>query len=277
MDLSVLAVRVILAAEAVQLFYWLVLGKGYEEPQIHLIAILLAAALTWRKAGDRRKPLAIGLLGGLLTILTVIYTSDLGLWYAIPHGLVGILFGVAVILCALEEQHGVRGRFWAYLLLFSLAFISVFGKGFTLRAGISETNTVLGIRGMIRHGPAAGILTNYMQAYIANTTYEEFQEYLEPDMNCLVVASVVGTPGTTLYLYNQSRVCHFSIINPATYNERLLDYWQLYPEKYPDVIVVDCWFGQPRIEESSWMMRYIEEDFGYSDVIDGKYVRYYFR
>ena len=275
--LPILAVWLVIAGEAVQLFYWLVPRKGYEEPQIHLIVILLAAALVWRRADGRRKALAVGLSGSVLTILAVVYMSDLGVWYAIPHGLTGILLGVAAIVLALEEQCGQRGRPWIYLLLFSLAFVSVFGKGFTLRAGKTPTNTVLGVGGIIRKGPSAGIITNYMQAYITNSTYEEFQKYVGEGSKCLIVTNMVGTAGTSPYMFTGSQVCHFSIVDPTSYDERLLTYWELYPEKSPDVIVVDCWYGELKEAEDSWIMQYIENDFGYTDMVDGKYVRYYFR
>lgn len=279
------AVWMVIAGEAVQLFYWLVPRKGYEEPQIHLIVILLAVVLVWRKADGRKKALTVGLLGSALTILAVIYMSDLGVWYAIPHGMTGILLGVVVLVLALEEQCGKNGKpkgfpkgnLWIYLLLFSLAFVSVFGKGFTLRAGKTPTNTVLGVGGIIRKGPSAGIITNYMQAYITNSTYEEFQKYVGQDRKCLIVTNMVGTAGTSPYMFTGSQVCHFSIVDPTSYDERLLVYWELYPEKVPDVIVVDCWYGELQESEDSWIMQYIENDFGYTDMVDGKYVRYYFR
>ncbi len=273
----VFAVWMILAAEAVQLFYWLVPRKGYEEPQIHLIVILLAAVFVWRRAGSRRKAAAAGFAGSLLTILAVVYMSDMGVWYAIPHGLLGVLLGAAVLIFALEEQYGEKGRCWVYLLLFSLAFVSVFGKGFTLRAGKTPTNTVLGVGGIIRKGPSAGIFTGYMQAYITNSTYDEFQEYVEPGSNCLIVTNMVGTAGTSPYLFTGARVCHFSVVDPTSYDERLLTYWGRYPGKEPDVIVVDCWYGELKEAEDSWIMQYIENDFGYTQVVDGKYVRYYIR
>ena len=274
---AIFAVWLIIAGEAVQLFYWLVPRKGYEEPQIHLLVILLAVALFWRRADKRRRALAVGLLGSVLTILAVVYMSDLGVWYAIPHGMPGILLGVAALVLALEEECGQRGRPWIYLLLFSLAFVSVFGKGFTLRAGKTPTNTVLGVGGIIRKGPSAGIVTNYMQAYITNSTYEEFQEYVGRDSKCLIVTNMVGTAGTSPYMFTGAKVCHFSIVDPTSYDERLLTYWELYPEKVPDVIVVDCWYGELQELEDSWIMQYIENDFGYTDMVDGKYVRYYFR
>ena len=58
-------------------------------------------------------------------------------------------------------------------------------------------------------------------------------------------------------------------------DKRLLVYWELYPEKEPDVIVVDCWYGQLQEDVDSWIMQYIENEFGYTQVSDGRYVRFY--
>ena len=47
----------------------------------------------------------------------------------------------------------------------------------------------------------------------------------------------------------------------------------MYPEKYPNVIIVDCWYGQLMTDPEGWLMQYIENDFGYVQVNDGKYIR----
>ncbi len=272
----VFAVLLVLSAELVQLYYWMVLQKGYEEPQIHLLVVLLAAAAVWRYAGPQRGALCIGLLGGALSILVVIYMSDLGIVYSIPHGLLGVIFAAAVLVCALERQ-GKEGRMWIHVLLLSLALCSIFGKGFTLRAGKTETNSVLGIGGIIREGPAAGVLTNYMQAYIANCTYEDFMEETNEGETCLIVTNRPGESGTSPYLFRNLSVSHFSIVDPTSYDERLLTYWELYPEKAPDVVVVDCWYGQLMEAEDSWILQYLEKEFGYTEATDGRYVRFYRR
>lgn len=266
------------AAEGIQLFYWLVLQKGYEEPQIHLFTVCLLAAVVWRFGDDRKKRLLPCLIGGLLILLAVLYMSDLSFFYALPHALMGILACVLVLIFALENTLGKsRGRGWIMALCCSLAFVSVFGKGFVLRAGKTDTNTILGIGGIIREGPAAGILTNYMQAYVNNCDYEDFEAYVEEGANCLIVSNMVGTGGTTPYLFRNLSVCHFSIVDPTSYDERLLTYWELYPEKAPDVIVVDAWYGQLMEPADNWIMQYIENDFGYTRVEEGRYVRFYFR
>lgn len=274
---SVLAVLLVLVAEIVQVFYWVVLKSGYETPLIHLLVLMLAATLVWRLADSRKKVFCIGLIGSVITIVTVIYMSDLSAWYAIPHGMLGSLFAALILIYALESELGERSSSWTQILLVSLVVVSIFGKGFTLRNGTTETNSVLGIRGVVSEGPTTGIFMNYMQAYITNSTYEEFEQFVEEGANCLIVTNMVGTAGTSPYLFRNSNVCHFSVIDPTSYDEKLLTYWSLYPDKRPDVIVVDCWYGQLIENEDSWIMQYIESDFNYSRTEDGKYLRYYFR
>ena len=265
----------VLASELVQLFYWVVLKRGYEEPQIHVLILYFAALYVWRQADKRKNILSVGIVGGILSIAAVVYMSDLDAWYAIPHGMLGALFSAAVLVCALEHQLKDSSTKWILIFLVSLSLCAVFGKGFTLRAGTTDTNTVLGIRGIIRKGPAAGIFTNYMQAYITNCTYEDFEEFVNEGENCLIVTNMVGSAGTSPYLFRDLSVSHFSIVDPTSYDERLLTYWELYPEKKPDVIVVDCWYGELIEPEESWIMQYIENEFDYSSVHDGRYVRFY--
>ena len=70
-----------------------------------------------------------------------------------------------------------------------------------------------------------------------------------------------------------------SLVPTPGYNENLLNYWKMNPEKYPDVIVASCWYGKenPLLTEDSWIMRWIEQEYMPQYVIDGKYWRYYFR
>lgn len=272
------AVPAVLAAEAIQFVYWLVLQKGYEEPQIHLLTICIFGGISWAYADRRKKYLLPCLGGGLLTVLAVLYMSDLGFFYALAHAVPGILGCALLLVFALENSLGKeRGRPLICVLLVSLALVSVFGKGFVLRAGKTETNTILGVGGIMREGPAAGILTNYMQAYVNNCDYEDFATYVRSGADCLIVTNMVGTGGTSPYMFRDLSVCHFSIVDPTSYDERLLTYWELYPQKAPDVIVVDCWYGQLMEPADNWIMRYIETEFGYTRVEEGRYVRFYFR
>lgn len=276
-EMSVYAVYVLVTSEAVQLFYWVVLQSGYERPQIVVLVLLLLPGLVWREADSRKRDMTSWLTGTVLVMLAVLYMSDLGLLNALGHGGLGVLGGALVMVYALE---GRRKNSSVLILaaLCSLCFVYVFGKGFTVKMGRTETNTILGVQNIVREGPEKGILTNYMLAYIINSTYEEFTEQIEEGARCLIVTKTVNTAGTSPYLFRKdTKICHFSVVDPTTYDEKLLTYWELYPEKQPDVIVVDCWYGNLMEEAGSWIMEYIENEFGYSEMIDGKYVRYYKR
>lgn len=272
--LPVFLVVLVVISEVVQLFCWVVLKSGYEVWQLHLFVLLAAGAAAWLLADDRKNKLWMGIAGSLLSLLAVIYISDLEMFYSLPHGLIGPLFCALVLVYALEQTAGEKAKKWCYLLLGSLCLLTIFGKGFTLRGG-RDYNTVLETRGLIKYGPAAGIATDYMNAYIYNANYEDFEQYIEPGDKVLIVTNMVMSSGTTPYLFKDVDICHYSIVDPTSYDERLLTYWELYPEKYPNVIIVDCWYGQLMEKSDNWIMQYIENDFGYSGFVDGKYIRFY--
>ena len=129
------------------------------------------------------------------------------------------------------------------------------------------------IGGIIKSGPAKGIVTEYMRAYRNQCDLEEWERNIENGDSILLVGqdaiSAIG------YLNGDTvTAAHSTMCNP-TYNETMLEYWKLNPEKYPDVIVVDCWYGDLRIDEDSWIMQWILSEYQPSSYIDGSYYRFY--
>lgn len=264
----------IIVSEFVQAYYWAVKGIGYEYLQIHLLVLWLAAAAVWRWAGEGRRVLVWGIVATLIGYAGVMYISDLAMYYTLPHGALGIVFAVAVIVFATQNVMKEKSRPWILLLVVSLCLCSIGGKAYTLRGGKSD-NTIAAVGGIMKDGPAAGIFADYMCAYIYNCNYEDYAQYVKAGDNVLIVANMIMSVGTTAYMFDNVNISHFSIVDPTTYDEKLLTYWEQYPEKTPDVIVVDCWYGELKENPDSWIMQYIENDFGYTSVQDGRYVRFY--
>lgn len=258
----------------VQFFCWTFLQSGYEKPQIHLLVIWIAVIFTFKKVDERRKILWVGLAGTFLSLIAVSYLSDLAIYYSLPHGLPGTVFGIIILVLALEKEEGTKESGAAALLLSVICLLSIWGKGFVLREG-RDYDTVLQTRGIMKSGPAVGVLTDYMNAYIYNCNLEDFEKYLSKDDKILIVNNMVFSEGTTPYMAGEYEVCHYSIVDPTAYDERLLTYWELYPEKQPNVIVVDCWYGGLLEDQDSFIMNYIENEFGYTECVDGRYVRFY--
>ena len=264
----------VFVSECIQIFLWTVKKSGYEVYQLHLLLVLAAGLLSYRSAGKTGEYFRAGILGTLLSYAAVIYISDLEMFYALPHGVLGVLFCAVLLALALREVLGKASDKWICFLLVSLCLVSIFGKGYTLRAG-RNYNVVADTENIMRHGPAVGILSDYMNCYIYNCNYEDFGAFVSQEDVVLIVTNMVTSAGTTPYMMTGAQVAHYSIVDPTAYDERLLTYWELYPEKQPNVIVVDCWYGELQENPDSWIMRYIENDFGYTQVNDGRYVRFY--
>ena len=222
------------------------------------------------------RPYMYGLAGSVISILAVFYISDLQFFNALPHGMFGILSALAVIAVMIRRSCGENGRKLIFILFTGVVVTAMIGKGGSVKGG-RELKSPLDVRGIMKEGPAAGILSDYMCCYIYNCDHEDFKANVRDGENVLIVTNMVFAPGTTPYMFGEYEVCHFSTVDPTSYDERLITYWELYPEKRPDVIVVDCWYGQLMEDPDNWIMQYIENDFGYTSCTDGKYVRFYRR
>lgn len=276
------AVLVVLVSDIAQLVFWFGFRKGYEYPQIHLLVLVLCTIIVMltfiKEPGFREKirPYMYGFTGSVISVLAVFYISDLQFYNAIPHGMLGVIFSLPILAIAIRSRMGEKGKKLIYVLFLAMIFTAIIGKGASFKAG-RELKSIFDIRGIMKEGPAKGILSDYMNCYIYNADYADFGSNIEEDDKVLIVTNMVFAPGTTPYLFKENEICHFSIVDPTSYDERLLKYWELYPEKQPDVIVVDCWYGQLMEEPDNWIMNYIENDFGYTSVTDGSYVRFYRR
>lgn len=264
----------ICVSELVQIVYWVIVRKGFEFPHIHVVVIWIAAAFAWKEAGKHKKLLLAGLVGMLVSFVAVVYISDLQIYNALPHCVFGIVLCVLLIVMAWEKQTYLKAGRWIMVLLLATCITVLAGKGYTFRSG-REYYSVFDTRGIMKHGPAIGIMTDYMFSYIYNSNYEDFTANIEEGEQVMIVTNLVFSAGTTPYMFQESEICHYSIVDPTAYDERLTEYWTIYPDKAPDVIVVDCWYGQLMEPADNYIMTYIEEEFDYTEVIDGKYVRFY--
>ena len=56
---------------------------------------------------------------------------------------------------------------------------------------------------------------------------------------------------------------------------KLEEYWNLYPEKYPDVIAVNR--STYHVWEWDWILYYLENYYHYDRVVSTEYADFYFR
>lgn len=295
----------------VELWYWVVFNAGYEGMQIHLAVFAILGCLYYKTdAADSGKEAAVikrVLQRGLLldqmmlaagALVAVVYLTDLGLMDSLPHAMTAAFFGMALVVMYWEERKNYAGgsgdpvdgthentagrtarekssnAACISVVLLLWAFTAVFGKGYTLRSGTGYHN-VLQSGGILKYGPAAGTISDYMCAYIYNCDYEDWQSMIRDGDRVLIMVDQVMNLGTIQYLFKDVEISHYSIVNPTAYDERLLAYWEKFPEKTPNVIIVDDWYGQLMTDPDGWLMRYAEREFGYTSMEEGRYIRIY--
>lgn len=128
---------------------------------------------------------------------------------------------------------------------------------------------------IVKGGPAIGILSDYIGPYTMNSDLREWPLYIHAGDRVLIVSE--GLVGSLKYLYEDVTISVDSTICTPTYSEKLLTYWEQNPDKFPNVVVVNCWFGHLNVDEESWIMQWVYEEFGADSYQDGTYLRYYRR
>ena len=271
-NISIIGILLLLS-NFYQLFMWVIKNTGYEYLQIHLaVSICLGLWILCFKLNNKDSLthyMWFGTIIGVLSLACVMMLTDLPLITSIPHGM---LAGICML--ALFASLAQKYPRFTVLILRAVCLTSCIGKGYTLRGGM-EYNNILQSENICKYGPAIGTVSNYMGAHIYNNEHELWQDAIPEGSKVLIVTDNVHSVNTIQYTFKNAEVCHYSIVDPTAYDERLLNYWSYYPEKKPDFIVIDCWFGNMLFTPDSWIVKYIENDFGYTEVIEGDYVRIY--
>ena len=274
-----------------QLYGWTIGNIGYEEMQIYVTVFALLGLFYYRRAAGRRWQeglLADCIVLAAFAFLAVLYLTDRRLMESLPHGMPAAIFGMVLVVLYWEKTETAgentkgdvralraeRSPGWIYAMLLVWALTMTFGKGYNVRGGTNYQN-VLQSRGVLKYSVAAGTIADYMRAYIYNCDYEDMQNMVQDGDRVLIMVDQVMNLGTIRYLFQDVDICHYSIVNPTPYDERLLDYWEMFPEKEPNVIIVDDWYGQLMTDPDGWLMRYVEEEFGYTSMQEGRYIRVY--
>ncbi len=256
------------------IFHWILMLWTYEYGYNYAFyfLVLLFAIISLKKMNDRLKKTAIIWVSfSLIELICVLMLTDLTVYASAKYMIPGVVIGISAILksAATEEQEHERIFPAAFLLLFCLS--AVFVKAWQYQASGGVMFNITDVRGIIKQGPAKGILTEYMNSFISRSTYEEFEELIPENASLLIVDE-----SSIAYMYKDVEVSSYSTICDSDYNELLLEYWESHPEKYPDVIAVSCWYGELHWDPNSWICKWIENEYKSETIVDGKYYRYYF-
>lgn len=258
-----------------QFLHWILMLWEYEYSYPFTVYFFMFAIAFYylKKLPEEKKETAVLWLGAnAVMYIAILLLTNLTLFTSVKYLMTGVIMCAAVLVACTKEKQPEVFRKYTVPLLVTWCLVAIFVKGwaYTDNDGLMKNITCVG--NILSAGPGKGIFTEYMQGYMQECSYEEFRTYIEPGGNLLVLDS-----NTLCYMYQDVNIASSTTICTPSYDENLLDYWERNPEKYPDVIAVQCWYGELKWDQDSWIMQWIENEFGAAQVIDGSYFRYYIK
>jgi len=221
---------------------------------------------------DNQKQLIfLWLWGNIVMYIAILMLTNLTLFTSIKYLMPGVVVAALVLIKYTEKNASDISRVWIKPMLVIWCLVAIFVKGWAYTDDDGLMKNITCVRNIISEGPAKGIFTEYMQGYMQESIYEELHTYVQSGDKLMVVDS-----HTLCYLYQDVDVASPITICTPTFDENLLDYWERNPDKYPDVVAIRCWYGELMWKEG-WVTKWLEEEYEASQVIDGKYMRYYIR
>lgn len=240
---------------------------------VYIPMIGLASILKKHCSAEVQMAFHIGVSISIGSTVAVLLLTNLPLLTILAYLILGVMISVMPIGEYLHKKMPDGRGIKVYGILILLLLVTIFRNLYVIESPNRTNATVLSVRDVIRGGPLAGIFSDYMGAYVRNSDLDDWKQYVREGDKVLIVSLPLA--GTIGYLYEDVEICVDSTICTPTYNEKLLAYWELNPWKEPNVVVLECWYGEPHVEPDTWIMGWIEENF--DSYADGKYVRIYRR
>lgn len=239
---------------------------------LYLLVAVSALFLLKKCTVSERRLVSVGMAISFGSFIATGMLTNLDLSSIIAYLVLAVTMSFVPLRRVLPTEAVCMGKVIKYDVVLLFCLLLVFQRGVTMRT-YSGFTSPLQLGGVIRSGPAMGIVTDYLAAYIRNVSYNEWDSYVQPGENVLIVEQ--GSVSALGYLYADTKTSAPSVICTPTFDEVLLEYWGLYPEKYPDVVAVQCWYGELKVDSDSWIMEWLDSEKRLVSVEDGTFWRFY--
>ena len=122
----------------------------------------------------------------------------------------------------------------------------------------------------VEHGPAKGIYILKDQADAWNSSYEEFKEVIDSGKNVLFIGQE-----QLFYVTFVDRVATPSVQGTTAFNEMYGKYYEVFPEKYPEIVVRDASFDvNPAYyysDENEYIFKWLKDNNETAELLNNGY------
>lgn len=233
---------------------------------VFLLILLLGVAGMKYCSPMEKRIYTVGMFVSGGSFFAVLMLTNLDIWAVVAYLVLAIMVSFLPAYRWLSANRMVN-------VIFLFCAMVLMHRGLIVKSMDRGNVNIFDVGGIISSGPASGIITGYMGAYEEACDIEDWGTFVMPGDNLLLVGSY--ELNVMPYLYEDVTISAPSTICTPTYDETLLKYWEQYPEKFPTVIAVSCWYGDLKISEDSWIYQWIIDEFQPNSYEDGRYWRFY--
>lgn len=169
-----------------------------------------------------------GSIASLFLLAAGFLASNTQLYESIGY----VTIGIVVFLYFLDKEQKRNRCLWK-VVIFAIIGTAILHKGFYV-SYLYGHDTIFVSRQKAEDGPMAGIYGRYSDGHEYNLRNQLLHTYIPERSNLLLVSNK-----TIMYLQGDYVICNYSTISTPTIDERLFQYWTLYPDKVPEYIVWD--------------------------------------
>ncbi|MBP3755536.1 MAG: glycosyltransferase family 39 protein [Lachnospiraceae bacterium] len=204
--------------------------------------------------------------GSLGVFLTVLAACNQSVFSSAKY--LTVLFAVTAALSYKEKSRDGNFRILFAAGVMAVILINIFQYA-------NPRNRLLNIfdaEARVPSGPQAGLILERMYANKARIDNQELSEILNSADYVMITGDAIT------YLYTDARIGHGTTIMTEDYGENYALYWEARPDRKPDMIAVECYEGSlDAVVASSWLIDYLENEYGASEVVDTTYYRIYIK
>ena len=246
-------------------------NSGY--PQITYLALPLSGILLQKRSKLKSQTGRYMILFSLVNYIALNVFSNWEPACLNVYLVVGIFGGFLCYKQYFKEQMGPKSRKLIQMLCVLFILVEVFGRCLLMIGGEQGSEMTYQVRGISKEGVRGGILTSYMNAYRYNDNYQRFEEIVPAGSMILYLG-----PSQFYYMMGDCRIGAPNTISTPEYDENLKLYYEMHPERFPEVVVMESCYGDVSyFAEDDYIFTWIEEEYQPTTVEEYPYVRVYRR
>ncbi len=206
-----------------QLIYWLIPSNLYfNRPLLYLYMAFGIGIIAFKKD---KKIMWVFFIPNIAVWLCVMLVTNTGFRVTGAFLIPGIIVALAMI-CDAEKLPEAR------ISILLMVFILFFARGYLVIENSGYKESVQYVKQKALSGPAESVYCVYNDGFSYNTAAELLSEYGEPGDVLLVAGS-----HSLWYMLGDYKIGTYSTISTPTFDERLPEYYELYPDRMPDLVI----------------------------------------